>query len=486
MSETPVHLGAERQLFIDDALIHARQGLTRRWHQPTKHAANPVLSTAPADAPGWEAGMPICFGSVLHDAETGMYRMWYGLHEGGHAADAASVLAYATSRDGLVWDRPSLGLLEYRATRSNNLVRTRDGLACSVMRDDGETDPRRRYKMLYCDASLQVSAAHSPDGLGWTEYAEHNPVISYPPGHDSQNVLYWDEQLGKYVAIVRERRGRIAAVRPQVLADEDSRQAYRRLWQQWPDEKSLRRIGQSESDDLIHWSPLRLVLAADERDPVLGGELYNMQVMVYEGVRVGLVTVFSADAEYCRGPVQLASSRDGLNWHRPDDRHTFLALSDESGDFDWGAIYPYQSPLVVGDEIRIYYNGVGLDHNHEPLPGVAGFPNGVGLATLRLDGFASMAAAGAGELTTRLLTFAGSALRVNADADGASLRVEVLDERAQPIRGFGREDCNPLERDEIRHTVTWRGHSDLTGLAGRAVQLRFHVEDANLFSFQVG
>jgi len=485
LSDDVIRLGAERQLFFDDALVDTRQGLSRQWHQPVKHAAGPVLPMVPEGEAAWEAGMPICFGSVLLNAEEGVYKMWYGLHEGGGAKDAASVLAYATSRDGIEWDRSSLGLLTHRGTRDNHIVRARDGLACSVIEDDGEPDPDRRYKMLYCDSGLEVSAAHSPDGRRWTEYADHNPVISYHPGHDSQNVLYRDDRLGKYVAIVRERRGRIADVRPQILQDEEMRQAYHRLWRQWPDKKTLRRIGQSESDDLIHWSPLRMVLAADEEDPILGGELYNMQVMAYEGVRVGLITVFSTDLEHCRGAVQLAFSRDGLNWHRPSDRQVFLPLSKRPGDFDWGGIYPYQAPLVVGDEIRIYYNGVGPDHNHESPSGVAGFRNGVGLATLRLDGFASMTAEARGVLTTKPLIFGRGALRVNADAGGGSLRAEILDEQAQPIPGFERENCDSLGRDEIRYTVTWRGASRLTALAGRAIRLRFHAERASLFSFQV-
>ena len=483
MSDQTVDPGSDCQLLFDDAVIESQQGLRRCWHQAVKHPGGSVLPIVQKGESGWQAGMPMCFGSVLFDEDEGLFKMWYGLHEGGELDDAASVLAYATSVDGIEWNRPALRLLEYRGTINNNVVKLRDGLACSVIKDEPESDPAKRYKMLFCNERMQIDAAYSPDGLRWTEHAE-NPVIFNPPGHDSQNVLYRDDRLGKYVAIVRERTGMIRDVRPQLIHDDEARQSYRRLLQRWPDEKSLRRVGQSESDDLIDWSPVRVVVAADEQDPVMRGEFYNMQVLQYDGVRIGFVTVFTYDDRYCRGAVQLTFSRDGMNWERSIGRHAFLYMSEQPGDFDWGAIYAFQSPLVVGDEIWIYYNGVGLDHNHEPLPGVAGFPNGVGLARLRLDGFVSVGTHARGSLTTKPLVLGGTTLAVNADAAGGSLRVEILDEQSRPIAPCESENCDLLRSDEIRHTVSWGGASGLEDIAGRTVRLRFHLENAQLYSFR--
>ena len=64
-----------------------------------------------------------------------------------------SVLCYATSRDGVHWDRPQLGLHEVMGTRQNNVVIGDDhhnGLAHweSVLKDPLEADPERRYKAL--------------------------------------------------------------------------------------------------------------------------------------------------------------------------------------------------------------------------------------------------------------------------------------------------------------------------------------------------
>ena len=66
MSDPAIRGGGDRQLFLDDALIDTQQGLSRRWHQPVKHPAAPVIPATPERDPHWSAGMKICFGSVIH------------------------------------------------------------------------------------------------------------------------------------------------------------------------------------------------------------------------------------------------------------------------------------------------------------------------------------------------------------------------------------------------------------------------------------
>ena len=61
---------------------------------------------------------------------------------------------------------------------------------------------------------------------------------------------------------------------------------------------------------------------------------------------------------------------------------------------------------------------------------------GIGLATLRADGFASLDATyQGGRVTKALFITQGKELHINAKADVGQLRVEVLDEqRGRPIR----------------------------------------------------
>ena len=74
-----------------------------------------------------------------------------------------------------------------------------------------------------------------------------NPAILHPPGHDAQNVLYWDPRLETFVAITRDREGKIADVRPELLASAEGVAAYRRHWRADPGPKSHRRVGQCEA-----------------------------------------------------------------------------------------------------------------------------------------------------------------------------------------------------------------------------------------------
>ena len=86
-------------------------------------------------------------------------------------------------------------------------------------------------------------------------------------------------------------------------------------------------------------------------------------------------------------------------------------------------------------------------------------------------------------LTTRLLSFAGRRLVINAEAENGTIAVELIDESGRALPGFGASDCDEFTGDEIRHTVTWNGKSDVEAHAGTAVEVRFHLQRARLCSF---
>ena len=86
---------------------------------------------------------------------------------------------------------------------------------------------------------------------------------------------------------------------------------------------------------------------------------------------------------------------------------------------------------------------------------------------------------------TRPLIFAGSRLEINYRTGAAgSVRVEIQDERSTPIPGRTLTDCEEIICDEVERVVAWRGSSDVSTLAGRAVRLRFVLRDADLFSLR--
>jgi len=362
-------IGNQKQLFIDDYIIESTKNVYKMLNQPIKYEGNPILE---CDQP-WEAGLAYATGNLMYDEEEELFKMWYQVV---NYDWSDSMLCYAMSKDGISFQKPSLGLVEYRGTRNNNIVFGLDVKGFDgpgVFKDAVEIEPQKRYKMLY-RCPPPVCAAYSKDGIHWTPLKE-NPVI--PLGSDTHEVVFWDRKLQKYVAHLR-------------------------LWLPYKEDEPdyrVRVVGRSESEDFVNWTEPKPCVLADELDLPQNRNFYNMEVMQYEGVYIGFVSVYHIlpsmepkippDIYWIdRVDVQLTFSRDGRKWQRAGNRDVFLSTGLEGKSFDWGMIYTLQSPLVVDDEIWIYYVGFSCRHwgvrRGEPQV------SSIGLARLRLDGFVSI------------------------------------------------------------------------------------------------
>jgi len=133
--------------------------------------------------------------------------------------------------------------------------------------------------------------------------------------------------------------------------------------------------------------------------------------------------------------VRLAVSRNGVDFQRVGGRKPFLTLGPD-GAFDSRVVWAIPNPAPMDDELWFYYAGKNTDHDGYKDPHAACSMSGIGLATMRLDGFVSADADySGGELTTRLLSFEGKKLEVNVDTGGGGvLQVELLDEAGTPPR----------------------------------------------------
>ena len=463
------------RLFVDEHLIERLAGVTRVLNQPTRHPANPLIV---CDRP-WEAHFT--FSSVMYDAEEGFYKMWYAASSADYKKQ---VLCYATSPDGIAW-RKHLTTSWYAKEHTNIVFGGTPEFNCAgVFKDPAAGDPERRYKMMYSDypdgtaGTASTSVAFSPDGIHWVA-CERNPLI---PFSDAHCCPFRDPQRGRYVAYLRY------------------------------GPPNTRAISMTESEDFVHWSP-KVTLFPQSASPIdrpRETKLYQMEVLPYGDVYFGLISTYHGETIEPIPPereawadkldVQLAFSRNGRTWRRvgragafraadfEQDRDwlaeseaaTFIPWGRAGQDWDWGSIYPLQAPVVAGDEIRFYYVGATGRHwasYHGDPPS----KSGIGVATLRRDGFVSVE--GTGSLTTRPLLFLGDTLEVNADADGGSIRVEALDADGNAIDGFSNDDCAPLDGDNVHHVLRWKGGDDCHRIQGRPIRLRFHLENARLFSF---
>ena len=107
------------------------------------------------------------------------------------------------------------------------------------------------------------------------------------------------------------------------------------------------------------------------------------------------------------------------------------------------------------------------------------------LARLRMDGFVSLKGGIEwGSVRTRPLQVSGETLHVNTDSWRGRVLTEVIDAgNGQPIVGYTKDDCIPAIIDSIDECVQWRGGRSLKELVGQTVCLRFHLWQAELYSY---
>ena len=92
-----------------------------------------------------------------------------------------------------------------------------------------------------------------------------------------------------------------------------------------------------------------------------------------------------------------------------------------------------------------------------------------------------------GKIITRQFVFEGDTLKLNAQAYGGYVKVEVLDPQFKPYEGFSADDCDPVYSDDpkqIWHTVRWKGNTDVRALWNKPVRIVFHLHQASLYAFQ--
>ncbi|MEA3210467.1 MAG: hypothetical protein QOE70_3524 [Chthoniobacter sp.] len=453
-------------LFADDSGLAASEGVVRTVH-PARTRSAPVLEAERA----WEGSRVYIYGSVHFDAPTGRLGMWYLGHPDvdekgntpgvpGFRKGKGDIDLYATSPDGLHWDRPALGLHSFQGSTKNNIVF--DLHSPSVLVDARETDLTKRYKML---GSLRGAyyAAVSPDGLSWTRYPGDQPVLK-----SSDNIsLTQDPVTGDYLAYHRRST-----------------------------KSHGRSVSLSRSPDFQSWSEPEPTFAADAEDdawvknPGERTEVNNLSVFPHAAGFIGLPTLFRVlgkdrdPAELTPGQsptdgivdVQLITSGDGRVWQRTHPRVNVIPRGPP-GSFDAGTILGVASTCVhLGEETWVYYTALTTSHG-APVP-----PKriSIGRAEWRRHGFVSLDAGERGRVETKPLRLGSPALNINANAQGGELRVALLEADGSPMAGCSLEDCEPLRTDATRWRARW--HSAAQPPTERPVRVVIAMRQARLFS----
>jgi len=457
VSRKPVHVGSKRQLFIDEELIEQAQNVRLVVNKPFKTGEKCIVAEYP-----WEGHRIGGYNSVMED--NGIYRMWYDSID----SDGQRWLCYATSKDGVRWEKPMLKVVAHKNIEKTNIVfpiKPRPFEPGCVFKETRPNTPEdEKYKMA-CSYTPEegepgVYAFSSPDGVHWKQLSDKP---SFRPS-DTGNICFWDSSTGSYVAYVR-------------------------VW------APMRKVGRCEFNDIANWGKEKTVFSYDELDPP-DMDFYNSAAVKYPYADDVYLMFPSAYHHYPDPPMgrhkndgpldmRFAVSRDGITWKRPD-RGPFIRLGVK-GQWDDSALYMTTGMIRNGDQLFMYYSGYDFTHaaydiKRDKFKGV------ISRVIIRLDGFVSLDSDYAGgSVVTKPLTFKGDQLNLNVETGVAGeARVELLDRYSRPITGCSLTDSDPVKGNFLEKTVTWNDHSDISRFAGKPVKLHFFLRDAKLYAFEFG
>ncbi len=442
-----VDIGNRLELFVDGYLIDSMKGVSLRMHAPREESTAIVF-----DKP-WEGNTSTYCTVIKDDA---LYRLYYrGSSDPAYAPmpllrpgetvvpKHEEVTCYAESKDGIVWTRPSLNLVEFQGSRKNNIILAETAVHNFAPFKDANpaAAPEARYKAV--GGSGKLFAYQSADGVRWTK-TRAEPVIT-DGAFDSLNVAFYDVVRKEYVAVYRDFR------------------------------YGIRTVKFATSKDFLNWTtgtwadygsaPLEQLYTNATTPYFRAPHIYLSFPKRFVGQRTPLAEAPGRGVS----ETVFMTSRDGVHW----DRRFMEALIRPGRDpRNWIHRSTMAATNVVptaADEMSLY---VDRDYNWPT--------NRLVRYSWRTDGLVSVHAdAAGGEMITKPFTFEGAKLVLNyATSAAGSIRVEIQDERGNPMPAFALDDTKVLFGDKIEETIS------VKSLKGATIRLRFVMKDADLYSIQ--
>ena len=467
------------ELFLDDQIVCYTRNVRRVVQQPQKHPDNPLIRR---EYP-WDNRHICLYGSIIHDPDRGVFRMWYNSF--GEEYFGQQYMSYAESADGIQWTKPMMDVCAWPGYEKTNLLM---GLECNlhgpcVIENPNPDDAEHRYLLLFDSypqhrenaAELGIRGrwcycATSPDGLHWSP---SKGVPAFEGKADSGQCVIWEPNTKMFRAYVR-------------LTAEDAYGQRIRIWRML------------ESPDFAHWGDPKEVMRMDEQDGGPDTQLQQLAITRYEGVYIGLLSYFQT-SQYLEtngineGPqindTQLMFSRDGLRFDRVADRDLFLQHAE--GD-QWGFRgYRIASSILLHDDnVLIYCDG----YVDDPKFGVG---MEAGLVTLRRDRFVAMCHDRIRQealIELVPMTWPDEPLRLNASTTEAGcIRAEIADFGGKSIKGFTKDDAVPVSGDSLDHPLQWKANGKPVGLEalpaeqkGKPIRLRLWSRQGFIYALRAG
>lgn len=501
-----IKIGSNRRLFFDDYFVKENKNVRIVVHKPIKTGeTNFIIEGSSHRRIGG-------YNSVMY--EDGEYKMWYV--ENSYRSDGIYIcVKYACSSDGINWETPDFNIADKYDGKPNNVVLgygaggidggTGDG-TCMVFVDPLDTTGRK-YKMTARHGIKKPLGLYaSADGINWVK--EMDTVLD--DGRfsgktsnfhlDSQNVIFWDNRIYKYVAYVRKNYEGHGQIRTIARGESKTLAGFPRV-------EDMNTVLQTDSRDMQvetehGWQPAADFYTNATMKYPWAQDAYFMFPNIYFKYDTFLPE-FKEDKPRNAGPIDIrfASSRDGIEWNR-HEREVFAGIGSK-GDFDAYSLYMLNG-IVPGhnNDMYMYYMGSDIIHGWDRgdeyeerenrILTQTGFDSkrqvsAISRLVLRMDGFTSVRADyKGGEFTTPELIFKGKYLHLNVDTASAGiLKVGIMDAEGNYFKGFSVNECKTIHTcNDINKTVEWKNKADLSKIEGKLIKLHFQLCDTDLYAFQ--
>jgi len=479
---SPLQIGTSAQLFVERSIVRDTERVWFTLHPGQKHPRNPLIR-ADREWEGWRVRTK---GNAIFDEDEKVFKIWYGSEPPpGYFPPGRPCSYYAVSKDGLEWEKPLVGrIASLKLGLRHNVVI--EGHHACVVKDYTEADPSRRYKGVFSATPVEGDADNpkrvfiSPDGLHWSKFST-KAVID---GVGDVMTASYDEYRQVWVVFFK---------RPVIVRGVQRRS-----------------FGMMASPDLVQWSTPQMVFIPDFKDDagsagrlervrpmlhlpddpkIMNTQFYGIGAYAAESCVVAFPWMFTMSAVSESGPrgsieIQPAASRDLVNWER--HFRTPCIPMGAAGEWDSMLFTTQAKAIRRNDEVWLYYSAANYEHGAADPPPDSKPKNtwSIGLVKWKLDRFVSAdAGAEGGVLTTVPLTYTGNHLELNARVrPGGSIRAEFLDMAGRPMEGAG--PSLPSNGDSLRSRIGWgKNEGVVDRLKGKPVCLRFHLRNAELYSF---
>ena len=445
-------------------------------------AAQPAERMGPIlrpEHPWEEKGVSIS--AVIH--ENGLYRGWGGCH----SIEDDNHDCYFESNDGLHWERPNLGIVEFEGGCDNNFILNNPG---SVFKDPSAPDDER-YKGA-CSRDLtreefeeylkhrpdgwepradrahkiaSISGFVSPDGLRWKKLTQPLSVEHC----DTQIVTYYDERLRKYVMYTRTT---MVGPRSEKAPGEWSHESWA-----FP---GRRAIGRGESEDFYHF-PVSETIIEPGPEMTPSDSLYTNCRTTIPGApdhHLMFPSIYHQTDDTTS--VTFLSSHDGKLWHTVPGSPVLRTAA--FGEWDGGCVFAHPNLIELPNgDFALPYTGFTFPHKYPRIQ----LRSATGYAVWPKGRLIALEAPERGEFTTVKIMPPGRKLLINALTQRAgSILVEVAGSDGKPISGRAFEDSTPIIGDRHWTPITWKESDDLGYKDGECITLRFRMDKAKIFGLE--